>query len=350
MANYVEKENVFLRIAKYLIPWKGDKPTEIFRKIIFLGAVAVLVITLAILVRAAGDRVVDNKKNEELAEIFHGSATVQINTEKREELEKIYPTVQERFLPLLEINEDVIGWLSVGDPEDPFIDYVVMQCADNDFYLTHNFRGEESKSGAIFADYHAPITPQSQPANVVLYGHNMTSGEYFGKLPYYFNYARSAGDPSNISFYKQNPTITFSTLYETSTYKIFGGILTNTKSEAGEVFRYHTVRNFKSKAEFDDYCANILDRSNFINPDVNLKYGDELLTLSTCMPGYGDAADSRWVIFARKVREGEDPSVDVEKAFANPSPLFYDLYYQIYDSEWEGRGWSEDIIQGYKSR
>ena len=26
MANFVEKENIFLRIAKYLFPWKGDKP------------------------------------------------------------------------------------------------------------------------------------------------------------------------------------------------------------------------------------------------------------------------------------------------------------------------------------
>ena len=29
MANFVEKESIFLRIAKYLIPWKGDKPAEI---------------------------------------------------------------------------------------------------------------------------------------------------------------------------------------------------------------------------------------------------------------------------------------------------------------------------------
>ena len=38
MANFVEKESIFLRIAKYLIPWKGDKPVEIIRKIIFLAA------------------------------------------------------------------------------------------------------------------------------------------------------------------------------------------------------------------------------------------------------------------------------------------------------------------------
>ena len=46
MANFVEKENIFLRIAKYLFPWKGDKPAEIIRKCIFLGAAVVLIVSL----------------------------------------------------------------------------------------------------------------------------------------------------------------------------------------------------------------------------------------------------------------------------------------------------------------
>ena len=116
-------------------------------------------------------------------------------------------------------------------------------------------------------------------------------------------------------------------------------------------------RNFKDKADFDSFCAESLDRSTFINPDVNLKYGDNLLTLSTCMFGYGDA-DLRWVIFARETREGESPEVDVSKAYANPSPKFYDLYYDIFGGNWlggnkipdswQGRGWKEDIIVDFR--
>ena len=346
-----QKENIFLRIAKYLFPWKGDKPTEIIRKIIFLAALITLIISGTNLILAQVERINDNAINKELSESYHGSAAskVEINTEKREEIIKKDPEIQERFIPLREINEDIVGWLTVGD--ESFIDYPVLQAKDNDKYLYRNFRGEESRSGSLFLDYRDRITPDSQSANLIVYGHNMQSGEYFGKLINYFNYAYSMSDVNDIGFYKKYPTITFSSLYKTSTYKIFGGMLVNTLSEAGEVFKYHNIHDFANKAEFDDFCANVLDRSTFINPAVDLKYGDNLLTLSTCAMGsaYGNT-DLRWVIVAREVREGEDAEVDVSKAAANPSPLFYDLYYDTLGGEWKGRGWDESIIQGYKGK
>ena len=350
MANFAEKENVFLKVAKYLIPWKGDNSSEVIRKIIFLGAIVVLIITLSMIFVFKGRVSGENKENEELANLYHGTG-VTIDTEKLEQLEKEFPTVQEQFLPLLEINKDVIGWITIGatDPnEKPFIDYVVMQGKDNDYYLTHNYKGENSISGAIFADCRSPITADKRPANIVLYGHNMQSGEIFGKLSRYFNYSYTHSDKTDISYYKNHPTVTFSTLYDTSTYKIFAGMLVNTEDVAGEVFNYHRVHNFKNKSEFDEYCAQVLDRSTFITPDVDLQYGDELITLSTCIYGYNDKADPRWVVFARKVRDGESESVDVDKAFANPSPLFYDMYYSTFGGKWNGRQWPTDIIKGYK--
>lgn len=343
-------ENAFLKLAKNLIPWKGDKVTEIIRKIIFLAAIIVLVVTLATLFSYKGRIAGETKENEELAELYHSAVSnMEINTEKREELQKEFPEVQEQFLPLLEINEDVIGWITIEEPNSsyPFIDYVVMQGDDNDYYLTHNYKGEDSVSGSIFADYRSPITQESRPANIVLYGHSMKSGEMFGKLSRYFNYGYFYKDHSDVSFYKNHPTITFSTLYDTSTYKVFAGMLVNTNEVGGEVFNYHRVHNFKTKAAFDGYVAEILDRSSFITPDVDLEYGDELLTLSTCIFNYTDEAETRWVVFARKVREGESESVDVDKAYANPSPKYYDMYYDTFGGEWKGRGWDESIIKNY---
>lgn len=344
MANFVEKGNILIRIRKYLFPCKGDSTGEIIRKIIFLIGIIVLIVSMVILIKYKVDLANDTKLNEELSNIYHGSATtVQITDEKKEQLQKEYPKVMDEFLPLLEINKDVIGWINI--PGMDLINYAVLQGFDNKYYLNHNFNGQESISGSLFADYHVPIKPDSQPANIIVYGHNMKSGEYFGTLPYYFSMP-STGD---ISYYQNHPTIEFSTLYEKSTYKIFAGILTNTREEAGEVFNYHTVHNFSSKSEFDEYCAKILDRTSFYNPDVDLRYGDELLTLSTCMFGSygGDTADPRWVIFARKTRPGEDPSVDVSKAYSNPDPLFYDLFYEIHGGEWGGRKWDSKLIQGY---
>lgn len=359
MANYVEKENVFIRIVKYLFPCKGDKAIEVIRKIIFLTAAIVLVTTLTIILNTKLGQMSDNKKNEELADIFHEAENTVSNTGTNVEIspgitivDPDHPPapkpkpVMENFNSLLEMNDETIGWLTI--PGMYYIDLPVMQTTDNDYYLYHSFERAESRSGALYADYHVPITPTSQPANIVIYGHNMATGEYFGTLPDYFNYANSHPDHEDISFYKEHPIVEFSTLYEKATYKIFAGIMTNTQEEAGEVFAYHMVHNFTSKTDFDNFCAEVLDRSGFINPDIDLKYGDELLTLSTCMlGGYGEAADPRFVIFARKVREGEDPEVKVDRAFANPSPKFYDLYYEIYGGEWEGRKWPTDIIQGF---
>ena len=349
MANFVEKENPFLRIAKYLFPWKGDKPPEIVRKIIFLSAAVVLAVSLVSIIITAQNKVVDTQNNNDLSDIYHGALSgntvVEIDTTKREELEKEHPEVMEQFLPLLEINEDVVGWITLGEEENPFIDYVVMQCEDNKYYLNHNYKGESSVSGAIFADYHVPITAESEPANIILYGHNMNSGEYFAKLTRYFNYR-----PSNnygMDYYNKYPTLTFSTLYEKRTYKIFAGMLVNTRESEGEVFRYIDKRDFSSKSDFDEYCAKILDRSTFLNPDVNLKYGDKLLTLSTCIFDYGKSLDLRWVLFAREVRDGENPSVDVSKAYENPSPLYFDYYYRVYGGSWDGRKWPAEMIQGY---
>lgn len=347
MANFVEKESIFTRIAKYLFPWKGDSAVEIVRKIIFLSAAVVLVVSLSTLIITAVNKVDDTHLNDQLSEIYHqktGSTTVEIDTSRREELEKEYPEVQEQFLPLLEINEDVVGWITMGDEEKPFIDYVVMQGDDNEYYLSHNYKGEESVSGAIFADYHVPLSAEHQPANIVLYGHNMSSGEYFAMLTRYNNYR-----PGNsLDFYKKYPTLKFSTLYKTSTYKIFAGMLVNTRKQEGEVFNYIRYREFDGKAAFDDYCAKILDRTTFYSPDVDLQYGDNLLTLSTCsLTDLGSNRELRWVLFAREVRDGESEEVNVDLAYENPDPLYFDYYYSVRGGSWGGRKWPAEYIRGY---
>ena len=344
MANFVEKENIFLRIAKYLIPWKGDKPAEIVRKVIFLSAAVVLGVSLITIIAFFGGHVQDRRLNEQISDIYHGSANVTIDYEKKEQLAKEYPEVNEEFLPLLEQNKDVIGWISMGDPDDPFVDNVVVQGEDNEFYLDHNLNGEYSKTGTVFADYREKITPEYTPANIILYGHNVVTGEYFAKLTRYYNHRY--GKYTGLDWYKTYPTITFNTLYRKSTYKIFAGMMVNTDEEQGEVFYYLQGRKFRNKAEFDDYIANILDRTTFYT-DVDLQYGDNLITLSTCLLDFGSDVSLRWVLFGREVREGEDPTVDVSKAYENPDPLYFDYYYQVYGGSWGGRKWDEDMIYDY---
>ena len=77
--------------------------------------------------------------------------------------------------------------------------------------------------------------------------------------------------------------------------------------------------------------------------DVDLEYGDELLTLSTCYYPLGkENADTRFVVFARRVREGESEEVDTSVAKQNPDPLYFDYWYQTHGTKWGGRNWDAD--------
>lgn len=352
MANYVKKESIFLKIAKYLFPWKGDSVTEIFRKIIFLAAAVVLIVSLTLLLTQTTNQIEDNKTNDIISDLYHsgsdavtsGNTTLQLDTTKQEQIREENPEILEEFIPLLDINEDIVGWITMGDENDPFVDYPIVQGDDNDYYLTHNINGDKSVSGAIFADYREPLTADSEPANLILYGHNVASGEYFGMVPRYFNY--KPGQTGNLDYHKAYPTFTYSSLYEKYTYKIFAGMMVNTETTEGDVFYYLRGRNFATKTDFDEYVAQILDRSTFFT-DVDLKYGDHLITLSTCVLDYG--VEARWVLFGRRVREGEDPTVDVSKTRVNPDPLFFDYYYRNFSSKdgWDGRKWPAEMIYGY---
>ncbi len=354
----MEKTNVFMKIVKYIVPWKGDSVFEIIRKIVFIAALITLIVcgVSYLSVKISEDK--DLAENEELRDLYSGvnvndsvssSQTPEDNSsgntpiELPEEPEE--PEILERFLPLIEINEDIVGWLSIG--KDKFIDYAVLQTDNNDFYLSHNYKKAESRSGSLEVDYRCELSGKNKSENIVIYGHNMASGAYFGLLPRYFNYDVTQ-KKDDLSFYKNNPTLTFSTLYKSSEYKIFAGMLVKVNS-GDDDFQYHRMHNFDSQEQFNDFCADILDRSTFITPDVDLEYGDNILTLSTCIlkKVYGADVEKRWVLFAREVREGESPDVDVSKAYANPSPLFYDEYYESLGGSWKGRGWKEEIIKGY---
>lgn len=393
MAKMEEKDNAFMRVVKYLIPWEGDKPSEKIRKLIFIAAAVVLIVTVTILIINGVNSAKDKEQNSNLANIYSqggssstdsgnsssntssstsgnssstssstssntsstsstssGSSSSTSTSDPYAEKPNTPAVIQGNFEELLEINSDIVGWLTI----DGVVNLPVMQTDDNEYYLTHDFYNNPSKTGALYVDYHNKVTAGGKPDNTVIYGHNDAGAEYFGGLPNYFNYSMTTGDPNNISFYKNHPTITYNTIYKNSTYKIFAGILTNVYEEDGAVFPYHTVRSFGSKSDFDNYCANILDRSNFINPDVDLQYGDKLLTLSTCMWNYGTPSISageahlRWVVFAREVRDGESASVDVSKAYANPDPLFFDAYYNNYaGGSWGGRKWPKDLIKDF---
>lgn len=239
-------------------------------------------------------------------------------------------------------NDDLIGWIKL---EGAGIDDPVLQAEDNKYYLDKDFNGNEYKNGSFFVDYKCQFTTRTRPANTIIYGHNMVTGPSFAKLTRYYD-ARLNGDyPGRLDFYINNPTVEFNTLWEEGTYKVFACMYVNTMEEHGEVFKYYKQRDIKNEGQFYEYVAKILDRSVFYT-DVDLEYGDELLTLSTCYYPLGSDVDTRCVVFARRVRDGESAEVDTSKAYINDSPLYFDYYYKVNGGSWAGRKWDTSKVKG----
>ncbi len=259
-----------------------------------------------------------------------------------------HPNIPKDLVALTARNEDCIGWVKCGHK----IDYpVMMNEKTTDYYLFRDFDGNDSKDGSIFADNH--VLPFEKANNLVLYGHNMASSEMFATLTYWYPQSSHGGTNYQdfYNYYKQYPTIEFQTVNGgQSTYKIFAGIFINTMKKDGYPYPYYRKRKFANEGEFMDFVGNIMDRSTFYT-DVDLEYGDEFITLSTCYYyPLGKGVDARFALFARKVRDGENPEVDTEKVIVNSSPLFFETYENNLTGPWKGRDWVVENVFDWPSK
>ncbi len=344
-----KKMNIFTKIRNAVFPVKGDPPAEAVRKIIFDIAVVALIITGGSLLRDVTAIAIEEGKDQDRADTYEQiiAGEIEISDEDREIAMNDKPEMLERFMPFYAQNKDIVGWVRVGD----IISFPVVQSEDNDYYLTHTFEGKVEKNGAVFADFRNRFENGDLSGNTVLYGHNIFSENLggsgmFAKLTRYYD-ARIHGDYANrLDFYKKYPTISFDTLYEESQWKVFACVLFNTQEQHGEVYPYTQIQEFDSKEAFNSFVLDIMDRS-VLWTDVDLTYGDNILTLSTCYYPYGDKVDTRCVVFARKVRDGESAEVDVEKAQTNNNPLKFTYQYNAEGGSWQGRTWDTSKLLSY---
>ena len=199
-------------------------------------------------------------------------------------------------------------------------------------------RGPNKKvSHGTVTDYEGKFGPNQMPNNTILYGHNMLYKYKFSALNNYNN---------NIDFLRETPVVDFNTLYQDNKYKIFSVFITNTDEEHGDVFDYTKYVYFKNSDEFYEYIKEVMDRSKY-NTGVDVEYGDELLTLSTC-DGSTGFENMRLVIVARKVRENESPDVDTSKITRKDSIKYFKAYTDVYGDKWKGRTWDISLVKGMK--
>ena len=357
-------ENVLVKAAHALFPRKSDSKSEIFRKLFFIIAVVVFVGALGYLIWQLNSINNTNVRDKEIAEIagapwldfeadLEYSTPGQIEnpiltevtgpgTEEPEYID-LTPVVNTplniNWTNLKSINPDIVAWIKVTGT---LINYPVVCGDDNDYYLTHDIEGNESVSGAIFSSYRN--TWDGTDNNKILFGHNMRGATYFAYLTHYVPNDYSS-EP--LAFYKVHPTVLMATPEGGSqTYKIFAGIVANTDPSYGEVFPYVGKTTFADEDDFNNYMLEIMDRSWFYT-DVDLTYGDEIITMSTCWWPLGRNIETRWVVFARRVREGESTDVDTTVAKRNYNPRLFEYYYRMIGGQWRGRTWDTSKLLSY---
>lgn len=193
------------------------------------------------------------------------------------------PVMLRKFEDLYEENNDLAGWLSI---EGMKIDYPVMQGEDDEYYLHHDFYGEDSKYGCLYVKTQADLNAGT---NFIIYGHNMKDGSMFGDLDLYLKEG----------FYKEHSTVSFDTLYEERTYEIVAVFRSQVYNADDDVFKYYQFYEAETQEEFDDFYDNIKELSLY-DTGVKAQFGDTFLTLSTC--AY-HVKDGRLVVVAKRVAE-----------------------------------------------
>lgn len=350
--------------AAAVFPNSRDSGAEKARKVILFFAVAALIGTVAFLVWQITSINKGGEVNSSIAGIagvpmpsssstysqpqYIAHPTPSIATSEGTEIPEevdLTPVVDTplnvNWDELRAINSDIKAWISITGTQ---LNNAVVQGTDNDYYLGHDFYGNESISGTVFSTY---LNDWNDPndKNKILFGHNMANGDFFA---YVMHYVPDDRYSEPLSFYKTHPTIQMATPDGgNAVYKIFAGIIANTESRYGEVFDYITKTRFDSVDDFNNYIIEIMDRSWFFT-DVDLTYGDELLTLSTCYWPIDRTVDTRWVLFARKVRDGEDPAVNTAVAKRNYQAKLFDYYYEVIESAgWGGSVWDRSKLLSY---
>lgn len=203
---------------------------------------------------------------------------------------QITDTKTEKMLQLEELkkqNNDIVAWLEIPNTQ---INYPVLQTTDNEFYMTHTYQKEYSKDGSIFLDkdYNWDL-PSS---NLLIYGHNNKNGNMFQDLLKY----------EDENYYKEHPIINFTTIDEDSVYEIIAVFKSRVYYKSEEnVFRYYFFINAETEEEYNNYVEES-KKASLYDTGKTAKYGEQLLTLSTCE--YSQE-DGRFVIVAKKVINNE---------------------------------------------
>ncbi|MBR6801364.1 MAG: class B sortase [Eubacteriaceae bacterium] len=158
---------------------------------------------------------------------------------------------------LKEINKDIIGWINIPNTN---VDFPVLQCSNNDYYLQYSYTEKWNDAGSIFVDFRNSDDFTDQ--NTVIYGHARYDGTMFAQVLHYKKQAQ----------YKKAPFITIVLEGKVYYYQIFSANIVPAdydyrEADYGKDFMKHIKAMRKDS---------MIKSSAVVNED------SKIITLSTC--------------------------------------------------------------------
>ncbi len=225
-----------------------------------------------------------------------------------------YPEgILEKFKQTYSINNDLVGWLSIPGTE---LDTAVVQGNDNNYYLKKDFYNRttyetsQTNYGNIYLDYRCLTNGISK--NTVIHGHTTGKSDGIPKQSF-----RSLYDYRDMQHFIENPIIKYSTLYQDYTYKICAVFLSNTQPSDDNGYFFNYIYPDMGENNMVGYIEQVNQRKLY-DTGVSLEPTDKIITLSTCIYDYGKSVDTRLVVVARLLHEGESESIDASLVKDNP--------------------------------
>ncbi len=182
-----------------------------------------------------------------------------------------YPSVN--FKALRSINSDVLAWIYYKDTP---INYPILKCDDNEYYLTHLFNRKKNSSGAIFMDYRNKGNFTDK--NNIIYGHNMKNGTMFSGLL----------KLKNQDYYDSHKNIIIISENDIYELELFSAYTTDVYDDSWKL-------EFSDDDELLAWAINTKKKSIF-KSDINLLKGEKYVSLSTCTYDFNDA---RFIVVGR---------------------------------------------------
>ena len=174
------------------------------------------------------------------------------------ELPDISAWPQIDFTQLAEINDDVVGWISIDGTN---INYPIVQGTDNEYYMDHLFDGTYNSAGCIFMDYRCAYDFSDRHS--IIYGHHMKNKSMFAGLLSYEDQA----------FYDAHSVALLVTPDAYYKIQFFSGYITDNWSNSWKLGL--------DDAEHTQWLEEVKERSCFASIHFPTA-AEEVITLSTC--------------------------------------------------------------------